>query len=81
GLNIQSTSSIIKILGSLSINNALFKPSNNILGLQIEYITSMSNYQLYNLISKLYNSQFEDITHYTTINKYGFVDPVKKMDI
>lgn len=79
GLNIQSTTSIIKILGTLNLNNPLFKSKiNNIVGLQITYINSMSNYQLFQLISRIFNSTFEDITKYTTINKYGFIDPVKK---
>ena len=77
GLN-NNSSSISNILGTLKFNNILFKPNHNILELQIEYLNNITDYNLYHIISKIYNSTFDDITKYTTINKYGFIDPVKK---
>jgi hypothetical protein len=92
-LNIQSNGSIMKILGQLDINNSLFNPlkilDNKDRSTEYKNIRTF-NYtiiphnisEIISIIKRMYKTssvgeQF-NLSNITTINKYGYVEPVKK---
>ena len=92
-LNIQSNGSVMKILGQLGIDNSLFKPSrvlDNKLS-TVEYknirtidyaVVPQTLSEIISLIRRMYKTSAVgddfNLTNITTINKFGYVEPVKK---
>jgi len=92
-LNIQSNSSVFKILGQLEPSHTIFKPSFVLDKKEpsdeykkprnMEYMSIPNNVSdIISLIRSMYfTSNVNDVinlTNITTINKYGYVEPVKK---
>jgi hypothetical protein len=93
-LNINSHMSVINILGQLDITHQLYndvyesnnKSNNKSKGKAINklckynYKNIPSSDQLISLIKQIYETTFPayDMTHVTTINKYGYVNIAKK---
>jgi hypothetical protein len=93
-LNIQSNGSVMKILGQLDINNSLFRPSKVLdnkepsteyknIRMLFEYNVIPQNLsEIINIIKRMYKTSAVgdnfNLTNLTTINKYGYVEPVKK---
>ena len=92
-LNIQSNGSVMKILGQLDINNSLFNPSKildhkeqsteykNIRTFNYTIIPHNIS-EIMSIIKRIYKtssvSEQFNLSNITTINKYGYVEPVKK---
>jgi hypothetical protein len=88
-LNIKSNDSVIKVLGQLPFNNTLFKPSKILDDNELsrEYVNPrILHYNLITeaiyMIKKIYNTFSIDenynLVNITTINKNGYIEPVKK---
>lgn len=85
-LNIHSNSSVVNNLGTLPWTSQFFNPSfilNNKPKININIINQINvpinQHDIIELINKLYNCQNNSyLPILTTINKYGFVNPVKK---
>jgi hypothetical protein len=92
-LNIQSNTSVMKILGQLSIDNSLFRPSKILHNKEpsieykhprsIDFCTIPNNLsEIINIIKRIYKTssigEYFNLSNLTTINKYGYVEPVKK---
>jgi hypothetical protein len=88
-LNINSNSSIMNIVGILNINNLFFRPSlilKNILPasyaqllINVDYNIIPINFsEIMDLIKRIYNIQNNMRYDLLTINKYGYINTVKK---
>jgi hypothetical protein len=91
-LNIQSNSSVMKILGQLEPSHSIFKPSyildkkepsneyKNHRNLDFNSIPQQTN-EIIKMISSMYSApeiSSINLNNITTINKYGYVEPVRK---
>lgn len=81
GLNIKSNSSVMEILGQLSLSSHLYKRDGRII--KNEYTIIPKNLaDIFKVIKNIYNtSNIDDnfnLQDLLTINKYGYVNPVKK---
>ena len=92
GLNIQSNTSVMKILGIQTIDSTLFKPSV-VLDKKEQYNSKHNNLSysvcqhtsknvVHDYIRQHYKTASINETYYmsnmNTINKYGYIEPVKK---
>jgi hypothetical protein len=88
-LNIQSNSAIMNMVGVLNINNLFFRPSlllnNNFnnqyekLIVDIDYVVVPTNLtNLLQLIRQIYKISNKINYDMITINKFGYINPVKK---
>ncbi len=87
GFSIQSNGSVMRILGHLRLDSNLFKPSK-VLDSKDTVYNEYSNinqlnfneYQVIQNIQRRYGTSESayNLNHLTTVNKNGFVEPVKK---
>ena len=90
-INIQSNTSVLKILGHLSVDSKFFKPSMYLEKKNTVYTNTLSLYcnivpnntlDIIRQIKTIYNTSnctdLFDMSKLTTINNYGYVSQVKK---
>ena len=92
-LNIHSNSSVMNVVGVLNVNNQFFKPSSILsntfsntvyerLMVDVDYyIVPTNQSQIIECIKQYYNITNKMSYDLITINKFGYVNPVKKWQI